>query len=147
MSDSQPSSKFGLGLVIGSVIGGLAAFFLSPTSGPENQKLVAEKIKALEKLLADSNLEKKVREIFGEASEEATVVYKKAKKDFIRALAEAKGTIESLDKEKVAEVAHETVEILKKEAKHEGKEMEKLKAELSKEWMKLAPKAKVKAKS
>ena len=52
--------------------------------------------------------------------------------------------MEQLDKEKVAEVAHDTVEILKKEAKHEGKEMEKLKAELAKEWKKLAPKPKAK---
>ena len=140
MSDSKPSSKFGLGLLFGAVIGGLTAFFLSPNSGPENQKLVADKIKALEKLLADSDLEKKVKEIFGEATEEATLVYKKAKKNFIKTLAEVKGTVESLDKEKVAKVAHETVEILKKEVKHEGKEMDKLKAELSKEWKKLTPK-------
>lgn len=139
MSDSKSSSKFGFGLLLGAVIGGLTAFFLSPTSGPENQKLVAKKIKELEKLLADSDIEKKVKEIFGEATEEATVVYKKAKKEFIKTLAEAKGTIESLDKDKVSKVAHETVEILKKEVKHEGKEMEKLKAELSKEWKKLTP--------
>ncbi|MCX6730512.1 MAG: hypothetical protein NTZ55_01565 [Candidatus Roizmanbacteria bacterium] len=142
MSDSKSSSKFGLGLLFGAVVGGLAAFFLSSTSGPENQKLVAKKIKELEKLLADADLEKKVKEIFGEATEEATTVYKKAKKEFIKTLAEAKGTVESIDKEKVAEVANETVEILKKEVKHEAKEMDKLKAELSKEWKKLAPKAK-----
>jgi len=142
MSDSKPSSKFGLGLLFGAVIGGLTAFFLSPNSGPENQKLVADKIRELEKLLADSDLEKKVKEIFGEATEEATLVYKKAKKNFIKALAEVKGTVESLDKDKVTEVAHETVEILKKEVKHEEKEMEKLKSELVKEWKKLAPKAK-----
>jgi len=140
MSDSQSSNKFGLGLLFGTVIGGLAAFFLSPNSGPENQKLVAKKIKELEKLLADSDLDKKVRDIFGEATEESLAVYKKAKKRFIAALAEVKGTVESFDKDKVAEVAHETVEILKKEAKHEGKEMEKLKNELSKEWKKLSVK-------
>ncbi|MFH0773820.1 MAG: YtxH domain-containing protein [bacterium] len=145
MSDSKTSSKFGLGLILGTVVGGLAAFFLSPTSGPQNQEMVAKKIKELEKLLADGNLEEKVKEIFGEATEEATAVYKKAKKNFIKSLAQAKGTIESLDKEQVAEVAHETVEILKKEAKHEEKEMEKLKAELAKEWKKLAPKQKAKS--
>jgi gas vesicle protein len=139
MNDSK-SNKFGLGLLFGTVIGGLAAFFLSPKSGPENQKMVAKKIKELEKLLADSDLEKKVKDIFGEATEETMAVYKKAKKRFIAALAEVKGTVESFDKEKVAEVAHETVEILKKEAKHESKEMEKLKTELSKEWKKLSPK-------
>ena len=145
MSNTQSSSKFGLGLLFGTVIGGLAAFFLSPTSGPENQKMVAKKIKEIEELLADSDLENKVKDIFGEATEDATLVYKKAKKNFIKALAEVKGTVESLDKEKVAEVAHETVEILKKEVKHEGKEMEKLKDELSKEWKKLSPKLKAKS--
>jgi len=142
MSDSNSSSKFGLGLLFGAIAGGLTAFFLSPKSGPENQKLVAKKVKELEKLLVDTDLEKKVKEIFGEVTEEATSIYKKAKKQFIQALAEAKQSVDSFDKEKVAEVASETVEILKKEVKHEGKEMEKLKTELSKEWKKLAPKAK-----
>lgn len=145
MSDSKSSSKFGLGLIFGAVIGGLTAFFLSPTSGPENQKMVADKVKALEKLLAEGNLDKKVKEIFGEVTEDATAMYKKAKKNFIKSLAEAKGTIEALDKETVAEVAHETVEILKKEVKHEAKEMDKLKAELAKEWTKLTPKQKAKS--
>lgn len=142
MSDSKSSSKFGLGLLLGTLVGGVAAFFLSPNSGPENQKLVAKKVKELEKLLAETDIERKVKEIFGEATEEATAVYKKAKKQFIQTLAEAKESIESIDKDQVAEVAHETVEILKKEVKHEGKEMEKLKAELSKEWKKLGVKAK-----
>jgi len=142
MSDSKSSSKFGLGLLLGTLVGGVAAFFLSPNSGPENQKLVAKKVKELEKLLAETDIEKKVKEIFGEATEEATAVYKKAKKQFIQTLAEAKESIESIDKDQVAEVAHETVEILKKEVKHEGKEMEKLKAELSKEWKKLGLKVK-----
>jgi hypothetical protein len=31
---------------------------------------------------------------------------------------------------------------IKKEVKHEGKEMDKLKSELAKEWKKLGPKAK-----
>jgi len=142
MSDSKSPSKFGLGLFFGALIGGLTAFFFSPSSGPENREMVAKKIKELEKLLADRNLEEKVKDIFGEATEEAKTEYKKAKKSFIKTLAETKGTIESLDKEKVKEVAQETVDILKKEVKHEGKEMEKLKEELAKEWKKLSPKAK-----
>jgi gas vesicle protein len=141
MSDSK-SSKFGLGLLFGAVVGGLAAFFLSPQSGPENQKMVAKKIKALEKLLKDTDLEKKVKKIFGEATEEAVDVYLRAKKEFIQALAETKETLESIDKDKVEQVAHETVEILKKEVNREGHEMDKLKEELSKEWKKLAPKKK-----
>lgn len=139
MSDSR-SSRFGLGLLLGTVVGGIAAFFLSPTSGPENQKMVAKKVKELEKLLKDTDLEKKVKKIFGEATEDATKVYMKAKKEFIQALAETKETLESIDKKQVEKVAHETVEILKKEVKREGKEMDKLKTELANEWKKLTPK-------
>lgn len=135
-------SKFGLGLLFGALAGGLTAFFLSPKSGPENREMVAKHVKELEKLLKDKNLDKKLKKIFGEASQEAEDVYLKAKKNFVKSLAEAKSTVEHIDKEKVEEVAHETVEILKKEVKREGKEMEKLKEELSKEWKKLAPKAK-----
>ncbi len=142
MSDSKSSNKFGLGLLFGTLVGGLAAFFLSPTSGRENRELVAKKIKELEKLLADSNIEEKVKEIFGEVTEEATSTYKKAKKEFIKELADVKETVAGLDKEKVEKVAKNTVEIIKKEAKHEGREMEKLRNELAKEWKKLSPKSK-----
>lgn len=142
MSDSKSSNKFGLGLLFGTIVGGLAALFLSPASGKQNRDLVAKKIKKLEKILADSDVEKKVKEIFGEVTEEATDTYNKAKKEFIKGLAEVKETVEGLDKEKVEKVAKNTVDIIKKEAKHEGREMEKLKAELAKEWKKLSPKTK-----
>lgn len=142
MSDSKSSNKFGLGLAFGAIVGGLAAFFLSPTSGKQNRELVAKKIKELEKLLAESDIEEKVKEIFGEVTEEATSTYKKAKKEFIKELAEVKDTVASLDREKVEKVAKNTVDIIKKEVKHEGKEMDKLKSELAKEWKKLSPKAK-----
>lgn len=140
MADNKTSSKFGLGLLFGTIIGGLTAFFLSPTSGPENREAVAKKIKELEKLLADSDLEKKVKEIFGEVTEEGKELYLQAKKSFIKGLAQLKDSVESINKEQVAQVAHETVGILKKEVKREGKEMERLKEELAKEWQKLGKK-------
>ncbi len=38
MVNQKKSSKLGLGLLVGTILGGLAAFFLSPTSGPENRE-------------------------------------------------------------------------------------------------------------
>ncbi len=38
MTDQKKSSKLGFGLLVGSVLGGIAAFFLSPKSGPENRE-------------------------------------------------------------------------------------------------------------
>jgi len=137
MADGQKASKFGLGLLVGTLLGGVAAFFLSPTSGPENRKMVADKVKELEKLLADKELDKKLKEIFGEVTEEAETLYKKAKKMIIQRLAELKESIDSINKEKYTEIVHETVDIIKKEAKKEGREMDRLKEELLKEWKKL----------
>lgn len=140
MADDQKSSnKFGLGLALGAVLGGIAALFLTPTTGEENRKLVAKKAKELEKLLADEHLDRKVREIFGEVTDEATELYLNAKKEVIKRLAELKETIESIDKDKYEAVVKDTIDILKKEAKREGKEMDRLKAELMGEWKKLEP--------
>lgn len=142
MSDDQKSSKFGIGVLIGTLLGGLAALFLSPTTGEENRELVAKKVKQLEKLLEDAELDKKLKSIFGETTEEVKMVYLQAKKEIIKKLAALKEAIDSIDKEKYEKVVHETVDLLKKEVKREGHEMEKLKEELLKEWKKLEPKKK-----
>lgn len=146
MSDTKKPSKFGLGLLFGTMLGGLAALFLSPTSGPQNRELVAKKVKELEKLLADNELDKKIKEIFGEVTEETKTLYLKAKKEVIKKLSELKESIEHIDREKYSEVVHETVEILKKEVKREAKDMERLKSQLLAEWKKLHPEPKLIAK-
>lgn len=140
--DQKTASKFGVGLLLGTVLGGLAALFLTPTTGKQNRELLAKKMKELEETLADSNLEKKVKEIFGEATEEARSLYLEAKQQVIKKLAELKETIENIDREKYEQVVKETVTILKKEAKREGKDMERLKESLLKEWKKLEVKKK-----
>jgi gas vesicle protein len=70
MADEKKSSKLGLGILIGTVIGGLAAFFLSPKSGEENREKVTKKIKQLQKLIKDQHIDEKVKEIFGDVSDE-----------------------------------------------------------------------------
>jgi hypothetical protein len=75
-------------------------------------------------------------------TEEAKAMYLRAKKDTVKRLAELKETVENIDRKKYEEVVKETVEILKKEAKREGKEMDRLKESLFKEWKKLEVKKK-----
>lgn len=138
MSDNK--SKFGWGIAIGTVLGGLAAFFLSPNSGKENRELVAKKVKELEKLLEEKNLDKVVKDIFGEVSEEAKKIFLQAKKDLIKKIAELKETIDNIDKEKFKEMVDEVVNKVQSEAKRESKEMSKLKEHLIKEWNKMQEK-------
>lgn len=137
MTDDKKSSKLGLGLVLGTLIGGLAAFFFSPKSGEENREMVAKKVKQLEKLLKEKEVDKKVKEIFGEATDEAIKLYNQAKTWLIEDLATLKETINEIDKEKYTKAVENVVKKVGKEAKKDIKQLEKLKKQLMKEWGKL----------
>jgi gas vesicle protein len=137
MTDDKKSSKLGLGLVLGTLIGGLAAFFFSPKSGEENREMVAKKVKQLEKLLKEKEVDKKVKEVFGEATEEAIKLYNQAKTWLIEDLATLKEAVDEIDKEKYAKAVENVVKRVEKEAKKDVKQLEKLKKQLMKEWEKL----------
>ena len=137
MVNEQKKSKFGLGLLIGTVLGGLAAFFFSPESGEENRKMVAKKVKELRKLLKDTEVEKKVKEIFGEVSSGAVHVYLQSKEWLIEELASLKEAVENIDKEKYTKAVDQVIKRVQKEVKKDTKELEKLKKQLMKEWTKL----------
>lgn len=130
-------SGLGLGLLIGTVVGGLAAFFLAPKSGKQNRKEVAQKLNHLKKLFHDKELHKKVKEIFGEASTEATNIYVQAKEWLVEELAEMKEAIENIDQEKYTKAVDKVMKKVKSEVKKDVKELDKLKTQLLKEWSKL----------
>lgn len=138
MTDEQKkSSKLGLGLVLGTVIGGLAAFFFSPRSGKQNREMVAKKVKQLEKLLKEKEVDKKVKEIFGEATAEAVALYEKAKTWLIEELAVLEEAIDHIDKDKYIKAVDDVMKKVKNEVKKDTKGLEKLKKQLLREWDKL----------
>jgi gas vesicle protein len=117
MEENQKKSKFGLGLIIGSIVGAITAFFFSPKSGPENRKMVAKKIKELEKLLKEKEVDKKVKEIFNEVTEESKKIYLQAKQWLIEELAALKKAIDEIDKEEYLKAVNTTVKKVEKEFK------------------------------
>lgn len=142
MSDSKSSSKFGLGLIIGAVAAGLAALFLTPSTGEENREKVARKIKELEKLLHDKDREEKLKFIFGEVTHDTVNLYNTIKKEMIQKLAVLKKEVKDIDKEQFKVVVSDVLGLFKKQFKHEAKSWEKLGGELVKEWGKLQTKKK-----
>lgn len=136
----KKSSKFGFGVIVGSLIGGLTAFFFSPKSGKENREMVAHKIEELKKLLEEHEVDTKIKEIFGEATEEVRGLYFKAKDEIISRLAQLKEKIQEIDREKYREIVEGVVANVKDgvEKLSEGeKKLIKLKGKLLKDWEKL----------
>ena len=137
MTDNKKPSFFGLGIVLGTVIGGLTAFFLSPSSGKENREEAAKKVKELKKLLQEHELDKKVKEIFGETTKEAKNFYLNTKDKVIEKAAELKEKVSEIDKAKYVKLVNEVVKELKKESKYAEKIIEKLETHLKADWEKL----------
>lgn len=92
--------KFGLGLILGSIIGGLAALFMTPKTGRElreiTKKRLSEELEKLKKLSGKLDKEK-----FQKAVE---AVLKKINKDFKKGTKELgklkNDLLSNLDKEK-----------------------------------------------
>ena len=122
----QKKSKFGLGVLLGTIIGGITALFLSPSSGKENREVVAKKIEELKKILEEEKVDEKLKEI-----------YLKAKDWLVEELEQLKNTVENIDYEKYQKAVNKVIVRVKKETKKGSKEVEKLKKQLLNEWEKL----------
>jgi gas vesicle protein len=135
MTTQQKSSKFGIGLLIGTLVGGIAALFLSPKSGKENREEVIKKAKQLKKLLENRELlDAKVKEVFGEATEEAKAIYLKTKDEIIEQLSNLKGKINEIDKEEYIKIVGEVTNNIQKEFKKDAKILARLKEQLVNDW-------------
>ncbi len=134
---ADKDSKFSTGLLIGAILGGLSAFFLSPKTGKENRKLLAKKVKELQDSFDDINIQAKVEEIFGDVTDESMKMYKSAQKDLSKRLEEVKGKIEDFDQDKYIAMVEEVVDDVKSQVKGSSKHVEKLKSYLLDNWEKI----------
>lgn len=142
MADNKKGSIFGLGVLLGTVVGGLAAFFLSPTSGPENREMVEEKVRQLKKKLEQSEMPEMVEEIFKDAKEQGKKAYTMARKELMKKLEEVK----NLDWEGYQDIVEEVVEKLKDETDISTDRAMKLRDFLVAEWNKAQKVTSTKAK-
>ncbi|PIV09912.1 hypothetical protein COY89_01620 [Candidatus Roizmanbacteria bacterium CG_4_10_14_0_8_um_filter_36_36] len=137
ISMNDKKSKFGLGVLIGTIIGGITALFLSPKSGEENREIVVKKVQELKKLLEEKEVDTKVKEIYGEVNEEAKDIYFKVKDWLIEELSQLKEKVEEIDKEKYEKAVQKVLKRVQKETKKGAKELEKVKKQLTQEWKRL----------
>lgn len=113
---NNKKSPFGAGIIVGAVLGGLAAYFLSPKSGKENRELAKGKFDELKKRVEGKNIEQVVREIFGIASEEGERLYTRAREDLNARLDMVQQSINEIDRGKYTEIVDEVLGNLRNEA-------------------------------
>ena len=137
MADNKKSPLFGIGLAVGAVLAGLAAFFYNPISGEKHREQVEEKIKEFEEMLREKEIDKRVKEIYGEITAEVKARYLQTKKMLVKRLAVLKVKIKKIDKEKYLELVNEIVEEVKVEFQHTEEIAKKLKDQLVEDWKKI----------
>ncbi len=137
MADNKKSSQFGLGLLVGALAGALAGIFYAPKSGKQNRKEAAKRFEDLKKKLAEMNLEKKVKEIFGSVTAETKELYFSAAKELLEKVAELKERVHEINPKKYQQLVDEVIEDFKSKSKQSLGTVSKLKRHLLVDWNKL----------
>ncbi len=140
--DKSGTKKFGLGLLLGTVIGGITAFFLSPASGEENRKMAAEKLRELRDNLEEADIPGKIREIYGEATEQGEKMFKQVRRELLSRMDEVKDQVGEFDLEKYKTIVAEVVERVREEMNETNERAEKLKEFFVDEWEKVGKQTK-----
>lgn len=109
MDDTQKKSKFGIGLLLGSVAGAIAAIFLTPKTGKESRELALQKLNEFETYLKVNEVDVKVKKIFDDVSEDAKAVYKEVVADFSKALTELQEKVGEIDKDAYLDKMEEVI--------------------------------------
>jgi gas vesicle protein len=130
-------SKFGLGVIVGTIIGAAAGIFLAPKSGRENREIVMGKVTDLKQAFEEGNFDAKVQEIFGQVTDQTRLWYQKSTEGLVKRLEHMKEAVMTLDKGKYVEMVGQVVEGLVEEKQEPKEEMEKLKKYIESDYRKI----------
>jgi gas vesicle protein len=137
MTNKQDDTKFGLGMVIGLVAGAVAGALLSPKSGKENREMVGNKMNDLKKALDDGHLNEKVQEMFGEVTNSTREMYIMITDELTQGLADLKGAVSEIDKDKYMTVVGKVVEKVKDKHEMPKAELDKIQKLLQKDYQRI----------
>ena len=137
MSESNFSSKnmmlFGLGLVAGWFV---KKMFDSPQFEPHREKIVAT-TEELKLRLLESEPAERVRDIFGQATDELLDVYLNTKEKLIAELSLLKVSLDEIEKKKYITIVTELINDLRSENKLSSRQLESLMTALQKDFSKV----------
>lgn len=139
---TNKKSNFGFGMLIGTILGGITAYFLS---SPENRALAKRKIKELKAMWDDQKIQEKLHEIYGEVTEEGKKAYLMAKDEINKRLDEM--GIDEVDREKYKSLVEDAVARVRVETKETADQLTKLKDYLLSRWTRISKEEAKKAES
>lgn len=131
---NNKKSPFGAGIIIGAVLGGVAAYFLSPKSGKENREMAKQKLDEMKKRVEGKSIDEIVKEIFGMASEEGEKLYTRARNDLNARLDVLQESIDAIDRGKYKNIVDEVLENLKNETEITKDRLSRLQEYLMDRW-------------
>jgi len=112
---THKDSKFGIGLVIGTIIGGVAALFLSPRSGKETQEMMKKKLAEMQKFLEEKEIDKEAKKIFGDVSEKTKKLSTQLQKETKTRWADLQDAAKNFDVEQYKNQVTKITDQLRKE--------------------------------
>lgn len=136
---SKNGSKLFLASIIGALAGAVGGLLLAPKSGKELRADIATLAKELStkvKLEAEES-KQRVKDVFGNATEEAMQKYKEISTSLLGKVAKLKTTGQTIDKEKYEKVVEEVVADFKTDIKMTKTGVEKLLGYLKKDFTKI----------
>ncbi len=113
MADDNGARKFGLGIIIGAIIGALAGLFLAPKSGKELQEDVAKGMSDLKRKYKSGELQKEI------------------KSEIDKRVREFKGKV---SRSQYAQIVDEVMDKMRKSREITSEEMGMLRDRLMEEW-------------
>lgn len=121
-------------MLFGALLGGAAAFFLSPKSGKENREMAAKTVKDLKSRYEGKSVDEIAEDVFGKATEESKKMVSKARDEFNKKIDEIKDQAGKIDNKKYRKIVDDVLANLNIDKKTQKQAVSKLKEYFLDRW-------------
>jgi len=136
---TNKKGKFFLAGIFGAIVGTVGGLLFAPQSGQETRKditLLAKKIADQIKNSA-SDTQKKVKEVFGQVTDETKQTYNKIQSSLSSRVASVKTAGKLIDKDSYSQIVEDVVAEFKDDLKTTQNGAQKMVGQLKKDWLKV----------
>jgi gas vesicle protein len=133
------TGKFFLTGLLAAAAGAVGGLLLAPQSGKQTREDIKKMLNKLSKEVQGGvqDTKDKVKEVFGNVSDEAVAKYKQIKSAVMEKVAEVKTAGKEIDQSKYAMIVEDVVEEYKNDLKSTKDGVKKLVTQLKKDWNKV----------